>query len=49
MAGDKVIMVPKICEEPRYLENELNKYRGLYRMCCNFSHANASGRRGNFI
>jgi hypothetical protein len=20
------------------LENELNKYRGLYRMCCNFSH-----------
>ena len=27
MAGDKVIMVPIICEEPSYEENEYKKYR----------------------
>jgi hypothetical protein len=49
MAGDKVIMVPIISEEPSYQENELNKYRGIYIMCCNFSHEKGSGRRGNCI
>jgi hypothetical protein len=49
MAGHKVIMAPKISEEPSYEENEFKKYRDFSCMCCNFSHGKASGRREYYI
>jgi hypothetical protein len=44
-------LLSKICfsEDPSYEENELKKYRDFSCMCCNVSHAKASGRRGDFI
>jgi hypothetical protein len=38
-----------ISEEPSYEQNELKKYRDLSSMCCNISHAKASGRGRDFI
>ena len=49
MAGDKASMAPIISEEPSYEENELKKYRDFPCICCNFSHEQASGRRGDII
>ena len=49
VAGGKAMMDPIVSEEVSNEENELDNRVVFSYMCCNLSHENAFGRRGDFI